>query len=111
MPRVTFRPGETIKLGGRLVDQEADKPLSGATVVLQQYDPTTGLWKEVASTTTGADGSFTFSLTLPDIEGTVRIRTYFPGTREYAADASPALTINIKRPKSAKTAVSLMVLE
>jgi hypothetical protein len=89
---------------------EADKPLTGATVQLQQYDPSTGLWNTVASTTTGADGGFTFTLTLPDVEGTIKLRTYFPGSPEYREDASPSLNINIKRPKAARSMVSLQVI-
>jgi microcystin-dependent protein len=89
---------------------EADKPLTGATVQLQQYDPSTGLWNTVASTTTGGDGSFTFTLTLPDVEGTIKLRTYFPGSPEYREDASPSLSINIKRPKAARSMVSLQVI-
>jgi hypothetical protein len=110
MPRVTFRPGETIKLGGKLVDVEADRPLSGQTVHLQQYDPTTGLWNTVASTSTGADGSFTFSLTLPPVEGVIRLRTFYPGTPEFREDASPSLSITVKKPKAARSMVSLQVL-
>ena len=110
MPRVTFRPGETIRIGGKLWDFEADKPLAGMPVLLQQYDPTTGLWKEIASTTTADDGSFTFALTLPDVEGSFKIRTYFPGTPEYAADASPSISITVKRPKAARTTLSIQVL-
>jgi hypothetical protein len=89
---------------------EADKPLSGLIIQLQQYDPSTGLWNTVASTTSGADGTFTFSLTLPDVEGTIKIRTFFPGTPEYREDASPSLSITVKRPKAARSMVSLSVI-
>jgi hypothetical protein len=46
-------------------------------------------------------------VTLSDVEGTIRLRTYFPGTPEYAADASPSLNITVKRPKASRTTVSL----
>jgi protocatechuate 3,4-dioxygenase beta subunit len=109
MPRVTFRPGEKITLQGKLWDHEADRPLGGMTVKLQQYDPTTGAWDDVQSTTSDPNGVYTFTITLPDIEGTIRLRTYFPGTPEYKADASPPLTITVKRPKAARTMLSLQV--
>jgi uncharacterized protein YfaS (alpha-2-macroglobulin family) len=110
MPRAIFRPGEEVSLGGQLVDQEAGVALANQTVVLQQYDPSTGIWRDVTSTTTDAEGKYVFRFRLPDVEGQIRLRCYFPGSEAYAKDASPSVTITIKRPKAARTAVSIQVL-
>jgi hypothetical protein len=97
-----------LKVRGVLFDKELNKPLPGLEIRLQQYDPTTGLWRDILSTTTGPDGSYSFEVKLPEAEGTIKIRTYFPGTAEWKADASPPLTIIIKRPKAAPTTLQII---
>jgi len=106
---IVKRPGDTLKISGKLVDKELNVPLSGLEIRLQEYDPTTGLWRDVLSTTTGADGSYSFEVRLPEVEGSIRLRTFFPGTEAYKADASPAITVTIKKPKAAPTTLSLVV--
>lgn len=106
---IVKRPGDTLKIRGQLFDRELNRPLAGLEIRLQQYDPATGLWRDVMSTATGADGSYTFEVKLPEAEGTIRLRTYFPGTAEWKADASPAITVLIKKPKAAPTTLSLIV--
>ncbi|MCC6014457.1 MAG: hypothetical protein LM564_01985 [Desulfurococcaceae archaeon] len=106
---IVKRPGDTLKLRGVLFDRELGTPLKGLEIRLQQYDPTTGLWKDVMSTTTAEDGSYTFVVKLPEEEGSIRLRTYFPGTEAWKADASPPITVTIKKPKAAPTALSIMV--
>jgi len=96
-----------LRVRGVLLDKELNKPLPGLEIRLQQYDPTTGLWIDITSTTTGPDGSYSFEVTLPEAEGTIRIRTYFPGTEAYKSDASPPLTITIRKPKAAPTTLQV----
>jgi len=103
------RPGDVLKVRGQLFDKELNVPLSGLEIRLQQYDPTTGLWKDVLSTTTGPDGSYSFEIKLPEAEGTLRLRTFFPGTEAYKSDVSPPLSVTIKKPKAAPTVLSLLV--
>jgi hypothetical protein len=104
-----YFPGSTVTIRGSLIDQETGDLIAGAEVKLQQFEATTGLWKDLGATKTGGDGSYTFSLTLPIEEGTYRYRTYFPGTKEYAPDASPPISLTVAWPKAAKTALSVLV--
>jgi hypothetical protein len=108
---IVKRPGDTLKIRGALYDKELNKTIAGARVVLQQHDPATGLWIDITETTTGADGSYLFEVKLPEAEGTIRLRTYFPGSDEWKADASPAITVVIKRPKAAPTALAVLKVE
>jgi uncharacterized protein YfaS (alpha-2-macroglobulin family) len=109
MPRTVYRPGESVTVSGVLRDMEANVPLPGIAINLQQYDPTTGLWRNVSSTTSGSDGAYSFTFTLPTEEGTVRIRVQSVGTPEYASDASPSVSLTTKKPKAAKTMLSIVV--
>ena len=106
---IVKRPGDVLRVSGQLIDRELNRPLSGLEVRLQEYNPTTGLWKDVMSTTTDAEGRYSFEVRLPEAEGSIRLRTYFPGTEEYRADASPPVTITIKKPKAAPSVLSLLV--
>ena len=104
-----YRPGQKVTLHGVLIDSETGDPLAGYPIWLQQYHPPTGTYKKVAETTTGDDGSYSFTITLPEEEGSIRLRTYFPGTPEYAADASPSVTLTVKKPKAVKSVLSITV--
>ena len=106
---IVKRPGDVLRIRGQLVDRELNVPLSGLEVRLQEYDPATGLWRDVLATTTGPDGTYSFEVRLPEAEGTLRLRTFFPGTEAYKADASPPVTVTIKKPKAAPTVLSLLV--
>jgi uncharacterized protein YfaS (alpha-2-macroglobulin family) len=109
MPRLIYRPGETITIKGKLVDAEAGIALPGLTVYLEQHDPTTGLFKPVMTTRTARDGSYEFSLRLPEEEGTYRYRTRSEETEAYKSDVSPSISITVKKPKAARTTLSLVV--
>ena len=106
---IVKRPGDVLRVRGQLVDRELNRPLAGMEIRLQQYDPSTGLWRDVVSTSTDADGSYSFEIKLPEAEGTIRVRVFFPGTEEYKADASPPATVVIKKPKAAPSVLSIIV--
>ena len=106
---IVKRPGDVLRVRGQLLDRELNVPLAGLEIRLQQYDPTTGLWKDVLSTTTSEDGTYVFEVRLPEAEGSIRIRTFFPGTEAYKSDASPPITVTIKKPKATPTTLSLVV--
>jgi len=106
---VVKRPGDVLRIRGQLFDRELNVPLAGMEVRLQEYDPATGLWRDVLSTTTGPDGTYSFEVRLPETEGIIRLRTFFPGTEAYKSDASPPVAVTIKRPKAAPTTLSLVV--
>jgi len=106
---IVKRPGDVLRVRGQLVDRELNRPLAGMEIRLQQYDPSTGLWRDVVSTTTDADGSYSFEIKLPEAEGTIRVRVFFPGTEEYKSDASPPAAITIKKPKAAPSVLSIVV--
>jgi len=108
---VVKRPGDTLKIRGALYDKELNKAIAGARIILQQHDPTTGLWIDITETTTGPDGTYSFEVKLPEAEGTIRLRTYFPGTEEWKADASPPITVVVKKPKAAPTALAVLTVE
>jgi hypothetical protein len=108
---IVKRPGDILKIRGALFDKELNKTIAGAKIVLQQYDPATGMWVDITETTTGPDGSYSFEVKLPEAEGTIKLRTYFPGTTEWKADASPAITVTIKKPKAAPTALAVLTVE
>jgi hypothetical protein len=103
------RPGDVLKIRGKLFDKELMKTISGAEIRLQNYDPATGLWRDIDKTTTGPDGSYSFEIKLPEVEGVVKLRTYFPGTEEWKSDASPPITVTIKKPKASPTALAIEV--
>lgn len=110
MPRKrVYRPGQKVTLKGALVDSETGDPLAGYPIWLQQYNPTTGIYDKVAETKTGGDGSYSFTITLPMAEGSIRLRTYYPGSPEYKADASPSITLTVKKPKAVKSILSITV--
>jgi uncharacterized protein YfaS (alpha-2-macroglobulin family) len=104
-----YNPGESVTVSGRLVEAETENPIAGALISFQVYDPSTGMWKDAAAARTGGDGSYSFTFTLPSFEGTYRYRLYFPGTKEFAADASPAITFKVELPKAAKTTLSVNI--
>jgi uncharacterized protein YfaS (alpha-2-macroglobulin family) len=104
-----YNPGESVTVFGQLVESDTGNPIAGAPISFQEYDPTTSLFKDVASTSTGGDGSYSLTFTLPDVEGTYRYRLYFSGTREFAADASPAISFKVALPKAAKTTLSVNI--
>jgi len=109
MARTTWRPTESITISGKHIDYETETPIAGSKIQLQQYVAETGLWKPIGETTTGGDGSYSFTIPAPGREQTARVRTYYPATKEYAADASPSITLTWKTPKAAKTTVTLTV--
>lgn len=107
MPRALFRPGEAFTVKGVLIDAETGQPLSGIRVYWEQYETATGVWKPTADTTTGSDGSYEFRITAPPEEGTFRYRCRSEATPEYAGDVSPSISITVKKPKAARTTLSI----
>jgi uncharacterized protein YfaS (alpha-2-macroglobulin family) len=102
-----YRPGEILTAKGFLTDAEAGIPIKNVPIQLEQRNSRTGMYELVTSTTTDSGGNYTMSITLPTEEGSMNLRLYFPGTSEYAPDASPSVTLTIRKPKAAKSTLSL----
>jgi uncharacterized protein YfaS (alpha-2-macroglobulin family) len=102
-----YRPGEILTARGFLTDAEAGIPIKNVPINIEQRSPRTGLYEIITSTTTDSAGNYTMSITLPTEEGSIALRLYFPGTAEYAPDASPGVTITIRKPKASRSTLSL----
>lgn len=81
-----IRRGEGIWLSGRLMRDHV--PMGGRKVFIQKRNDSTG-WRNIATVTTRADGTFTYP-TVP--VGTWRYRAHFPGTKSFTADSSTSVS-------------------
>lgn len=80
--------GTTITFSGKLADPMTGTGLASRTINLEEKKSTATIYSRVAGFTSGSDGKYSGSYTLPSAPGTYSYRTHFPGD-------SPATTSNV----------------
>jgi hypothetical protein len=99
----TITYGSRASLSGRLADQASGTGITDQPVNLWAQPATTTGWRQAATATTGADGSFRFT---PAPAATTAYRASFAGSDRYGTADSAQVTVSVRTNVSARKSAS-----